>query len=79
MLNESTGDTSFDGDMSDVGIESHGLTELGRIVDGLTRAVISARERATPLAQQLVPFRMKVNELKDQKDEKQQVSISNLI
>ncbi len=55
-------------------IESRGVTELARLVDGLTRAVISARERATPLSQQIGPLRLKLADLKEQLDLKKQVS-----
>lgn len=55
-------------------IESRGVTELARLVDGLTRAVIAARERATPLSQQIGPIRLKLTDLKEQRDSKRQVS-----
>lgn len=55
-------------------IESRGVTELARLVDGLTRAVFAARERATPLSQQIGPLRLKLTDLKEQRDLKKQVS-----
>lgn len=54
-------------------IETRGVTELARLVDGLTRAVLAARERATPLSQQIGPLRLKVNDLKEHRDLKKQV------
>lgn len=60
---------------NDVAIESHGITELARVVDGLTRAVVAVRERAMPLSQQMAPLRLKVSELKEQCDEKKQVGL----
>lgn len=68
--------SSADGSLkNDVTIESHGITELARVVDGLTRAVVAVRERAMPLSQQMVPLRLKVSELKEQCDEKKQVHV----
>ena len=60
------------------GIESRGLTELARLVDGLTRAVVASRERATPLSQQLAPLRSKVADLKEERDSAMQVRIQKL-
>lgn len=54
-------------------IESRGITELSRLVDGLTRAVLGAREQLSPLSQQLRPLRERVAELKDERDSKKQV------
>ncbi|KAG4079952.1 hypothetical protein HA402_006264 [Bradysia odoriphaga] len=74
--NESAQDDSMDGLTSrpESPIESRGVTELARLVDGLTRAVIAARERATPLSQQIGPLRLKLTDLKEQRDLKKQVS-----
>ena len=58
-------------------IASRGVTELTRLVDGLQRAVGGARERATPLSQQLRPLRERVMELKDEMESKKQVSKCN--
>lgn len=68
-----TADKSLDNDLST--IESHGITELARVVDGLTRAVVAVRERVMPLSQQMAPLRLKVSELKEQCDEKKQVRV----
>lgn len=56
-------------------VESRGVTELARLVDGLTRAVNAARERATPLSQQIGPLRLKLTDLTEQRDLKKQVSV----
>uniref|UniRef100_A0A182QHG2 IFT81 calponin homology domain-containing protein n=1 Tax=Anopheles farauti TaxID=69004 RepID=A0A182QHG2_9DIPT len=53
-------------------ITARGMTELARLVDGLQRAVGAARERVTPLSQQLRPLRERVIELKDEMDSKKQ-------
>uniref|UniRef100_A0A182XVD4 IFT81 calponin homology domain-containing protein n=1 Tax=Anopheles stephensi TaxID=30069 RepID=A0A182XVD4_ANOST len=53
-------------------ITGRGMTELARLVDGLQRAVGAARERVTPLSQQLRPLRERVIELKDEMDSKKQ-------
>lgn len=55
-------------------IESRGITELSRLVDGLTRAVLAAREKLAPMSQQLRPLRERLAELKDECDSKKQVS-----
>lgn len=55
-------------------VESRGITELSRLVDGLTRAVLAAREKLTPMSQQLRPLRERLAELKDECDSKKQVS-----
>lgn len=55
-------------------VESRGITELSRLVDGLTRAVLSAREKLAPMSQQLRPLRERIAELKDECDSKKQVS-----
>lgn len=55
-------------------IEQRGITELSRLVAGLVRAVNAARERITPLSQQLRPLRERITELKDERDIKKQVS-----
>lgn len=74
--NEPSQDDSMDGLTSrpESPIESRGVTELARLVDGLTRAVFAARERATPLSQQIGPLRLKLTDLKEQRDLKKQVS-----
>lgn len=59
-------------------VETRGITEIARLVDGLTRAVLAARERATPLSQQLAPLRMKVTDLKDERDTALQVRLHYL-
>lgn len=66
-------DASGSLDNSLASIETRGITEIARLVDGLTRAVLAARERATPLSQQLAPLRMKVTDLKDERDTALQV------
>lgn len=58
-------------------VESRGITELSRLVDGLTRAVLSAREKLSPISQQLRPLRERIAELKDECDSKKQVSRSD--
>lgn len=55
-------------------VESRGITELSRLVDGLTRAVLAAREKLSPMSQQLRPLRERLAELKDECDSKKQVS-----
>lgn len=55
-------------------VESRGMTELSRLVDGLTRAVLAAREKLAPMSQQLRPLRERIAELKDECDSKKQVS-----
>uniref|UniRef100_A0A182W2L2 IFT81 calponin homology domain-containing protein n=1 Tax=Anopheles minimus TaxID=112268 RepID=A0A182W2L2_9DIPT len=69
-------DGGVDGDVGDRRSESpitgRGMTELARLVDGLQRAVGAARERVTPLSQQLRPLRERVIELKDEMDSKKQ-------
>lgn len=54
-------------------IESRGITELSRLVDGLQRAVFAAREKLAPMSQQLRPLRERIAELKDESDSKKQV------
>lgn len=60
-------------------IESRGITELSRLVDGLSRAVLSAREKLAPMSQQLRPLRERIAELKDECDSKKQVSRNEVI
>ena len=55
-------------------VASRGMTELSRLVDGLTRAVLGAREKLSPMSQQLRPLRERIAELKDECDSKKQVS-----
>lgn len=69
-----------DGDeVEGVPMEKRGLTELGRLVDGLTRAVAAARERVTPLSQKMIPLRLKVSDLKDDRDSVMQVRSLEII
>lgn len=70
-------DGDLSNDVSTVPMENRGLTELGRLVDGLTRAVMAARERVTPLSQTLIPLRLKVSDLKDERDSAMQVNFLN--
>lgn len=70
-------DGDLSNDVSTVPMENRGLTELGRLVDGLTRAVMAARERVTPLSQTLIPLRLKVSDLKDERDSAMQVIFLN--
>lgn len=65
---------SIDASLAQTSIENRGITEMSRLVDGLTRAVVSARERVTPLSQQLAPLRLKLSELKEERDIAQQVT-----
>lgn len=55
-------------------VESRGITELSRLVDGLQRAVLAAREKLAPMSQQLRPLRERLSELRDECDSKKQVS-----
>lgn len=55
-------------------VESRGITELSRLVDGLQRAVLAAREKLAPMSQQLRPLRERISELRDECDSKKQVS-----
>lgn len=55
-------------------VETRGITELSRLVEGLTRAVLGAREKLSPLSQQMRPLRERIAELKDECDSKKQVS-----
>lgn len=54
--------------------ESRGITELSRLVEGLTRAVLGAREKLGPMSQQLRPMRERIAELRDETESKKQVS-----
>lgn len=54
-------------------VESRGITEISRLVEGLSRAVLSAREKLAPMSQQLRPLRERIAELKDECDSKKQV------
>uniref|UniRef100_A0A182PEH9 IFT81 calponin homology domain-containing protein n=1 Tax=Anopheles epiroticus TaxID=199890 RepID=A0A182PEH9_9DIPT len=67
-----------EGGRSESPITTRGMTELARLVDGLQRAVGAARERVTPLSQQLRPLRERVIELKDEMDSKKQVRCSDV-
>lgn len=60
-------------------VESRGITELSRLVDGLSRAVLAAREKLAPMSQQLRPLRERISELKDECDSKKQVSHCTII
>lgn len=53
--------------------ETRGMTELSHLVDSLTRAVLQAREKISPISQQLRPLRERIIELKDERDSKKQV------
>jgi intraflagellar transport protein 81 len=55
-------------------LESRGMTEMSRLVEGLTRAVLAAREKLQPMSQQLRPLRERIAELRDESDSKKQVS-----
>jgi intraflagellar transport protein 81 len=59
-------------------VETRGITELSRLVDGLSRAVLSAREKLAPMSQQLRPLRERIAELRDECDSKKQVSFFHL-
>lgn len=58
-----------------IGMESRGTTELARLVDGLTRAVVAARERVAPVSQQTVALREKVADLREERDAAANVSV----
>lgn len=77
LANDSTAgeDASSSLENSLASVETRGITEIARLVDGLTRAVLAARERATPISQQLAPLRMKVTDLKDERDTALQVRL----
>lgn len=53
-------------------VETRGMSELSRLVEGLTRAVLGARERITPLSQKIRPLREEIVEYKDDRDSKKQ-------
>lgn len=55
-------------------IEGRGMAEMSRLIDGLGSAIKAARERVTPLTQQLRPLRERVTDLRDERDTKKQVS-----
>ncbi|CAD7084672.1 unnamed protein product [Hermetia illucens] len=63
---------SLDGSISrpDSPLESRGLTELSRLVEGLVRAVQTARSRVMPISQKMRPLREHIDELKDERDSK---------
>lgn len=63
---------------SDSPVESRGMTELSHLVDSLTRAVVQAREKISPMSQQLRPLRERITELKDECDSKKQVGEKNI-
>lgn len=56
-------------------IENRGVSELSRMIEGLNAAVKAARERVTPLTQQLRPLRERVIDLRDERDLKKQVRV----
>lgn len=60
-------------------IESRGMTELSHLVDSITRAVVQAREKISPMSQQLRPLRERIAELKDECDSKKQVCVVYLM
>lgn len=59
-------------------LENRGITELSRLVDGLQRAVMSARESLSPISNELRKIRERVAELKDECDSKKQVNFQFL-
>lgn len=65
--------TSMEPSRPDSPVESRGITELSRLVDGLTRAVLSAREKLSPISQQMRPLRERIAELRDEAESKKQV------
>lgn len=56
-------------------VETRGITELSRLVDGLQRAVLAAREKLAPMSQQMRPLRERIAELRDECESKKQVSL----
>lgn len=70
------GSLSFDASISrpESPIETRGMAELSRLVEGLSRAVSAARDRVTPMSQQLRPLRERVTDFKDERDSKKQVN-----
>ncbi|XP_055678048.1 intraflagellar transport protein 81 homolog [Lutzomyia longipalpis] len=52
--------------------EAQGVAELSRLVEGLSRATMAARERLVPLSQNIRPLREKILELKDIHESKKQ-------
>lgn len=58
----------------DMSLEGHGLGEMSRLVEGLSRAVRQARERVTPFAQEMRPLRERMQDLRDEHESKKQVS-----
>lgn len=72
-MEEEAGGSSLDMSL-DLSLEGHGLGEMSRLVEGLSRAVKLARERVTPLSQQMRPLRERLQDLKDEHESKKQVS-----
>lgn len=66
--------SSLDASLSrpDSPVETRGMAELSRLVEGLTRAVLGVRERITPLSQKIRPLREEIVEYKDDRDSKKQ-------
>lgn len=58
----------------EMSLEGHGLGEMSRLVEGLSRAVRQARERVTPLSQQMRPLRDRLQDLRGEHESKKQVS-----
>lgn len=54
-------------------IETRGMAELTRLVEGLSRAVTASRNRIIPMSQQIRPLRERLTDLKDERDSKKQV------
>ncbi|XP_059620163.1 intraflagellar transport protein 81 homolog [Phlebotomus argentipes] len=52
--------------------ETHGVAELSRLVEGLSRATMASRERLVPLSHNVRPLREKILELKDIHESKKQ-------
>ncbi|GAB0094862.1 Intraflagellar transport protein 81 [Sergentomyia squamirostris] len=52
--------------------ETQGIAELSRLVEGLARAAMAARERLVPYSQNIRPLREKILELKDIHESKKQ-------
>lgn len=68
----STGNNSLD--LSLDGPETQGIGELSRLVDGLSRAVKSTRDRVQPVSRQIRELRERVQDLREDEETKKQVS-----
>lgn len=71
---ESTGN-SLEMSSLDMSLENHGLGEMSRLVEGLSRAVKQGRERVTPLSQQMRPLRERLQDVQEEHASKKQVSV----